>query len=820
VAVRRQLAGVFHRGGVVSARPRLTAVAATATLLATLSLASVFREGDWFWPVVFCIAAGAIGCALGRAVGLPRPLVPVLGLAAVVLLVTWINARDVAVFGLLPGRAALRELNDLASSGFSGIRKYATPAPTDNGLVLLAAAGAGAVAVVVDTLAVGYRSAALAGVPLLVLYAVPITVVRGGVPWLLFVAAALGWLALMLAEGRERLSGWGRALGRRSARENDPLTHTPPEPLGVVGRRIGAAAVGLALVLPALLPWAGSSIFRSATGAGGTGGAGGAGPVTRLNPVAELGGFLTERTETTELTYTSTDLNPDYLRVITLDRFDGTAWQPALQQASGDVRNAPVSDATVIAGVSVQTKISIRALNQDWLPVTYPGGSVDGLTGRWSYDGTTGDVFRTGGSNTHGQSYTVLSRHLEPTADQLAAAVDAPIDILDRFTRLPTGIPASVLFLTDTVVAGKTTAYAKALALQQYFLNPANHFRYTTDPPAATGNALVAFLANRAGFCQQYAGAFAVMARQAGLPTRIEIGFTPGSSPDNTGQRNVTNHNAHAWPEVYFNGVGWVRFEPTVSNATGAVQPAWAEGPGGGTGLTGPGAGGSARGAGNRLSQDLSKDQKPVASTPVAKTAPQTAAPTSFPWALLIAVLAVVVLLLPGVARVARRRGRLRPLAPGGAQDPVRARARVVLAWDELADTARDLHDPWPAARTPRRTVDWLAASGIGPAAADAARRLAWSVERVRYAPAGVDLGGRSDPAADARVVAAAMESAATPRQRWRARMVPVSVLAAVSERLADVLDWTDMLGARSRDLFRRPLGRRGARAATTHTVG
>jgi hypothetical protein len=141
-----------------------------------------------------------------------------------------------------------------------------------------------------------------------------------------------------------------------------------------------------------------------------------------------------------------------------------------------------------------------------------------------------------------------------------------------------------------------------------------------------------------------------------------------------------------------------------------------------------------------------------------------------------------------------------------------------VLAWDELADTARDLHDPWPPARTPRRTVDWLVASGIGPTASDAARRLAWSVERVRYAPDGVDLGAGSDPSVDARVVAAAMESAATPRQRWRARMVPVSVLAAVSERLADVLDWTDMLGARSRDLFRRPLGRRGARTAATRT--
>ena len=78
---------------------------------------------------------------------------------------------------------------------------------------MLSALGVGVVAVIVDTLAVGYRSAALAGAPLLILYAVPLTVVRGGVPIILFLFAAVGWLALMLAEGRERLAGWDAPWG-------------------------------------------------------------------------------------------------------------------------------------------------------------------------------------------------------------------------------------------------------------------------------------------------------------------------------------------------------------------------------------------------------------------------------------------------------------------------------------------------------------------------------------------------------------------------------------------------------------------------------
>ncbi|MFI5098994.1 MAG: transglutaminaseTgpA domain-containing protein [Actinomycetes bacterium] len=793
----------------MSARPRLTFVAALATLLAALSLSSTFDDGNWFWPVVAAIAAGALGCGLGRRIGLPRPVVPLLGLAAVIVTVTWLNARDVAVLGLIPGPGALRVLDDLVRSGLEGMRKYATPAPTDPGLVLIAAAGAGLVAVVVDTLAVTYRSAAMAGVPLLLLYAVPLTVVRGGVPVLLFVAAAIGWLGLMLAEGRERLAGWGRALGRRSTKDDDPLTHTPPEPLGVVGRRIGAAAVGLALILPALMPWAGSSLFKSSGGGSGANGSGSGGTVSALNPVDELGGFLTRKSEVTLMKFTTDDTDPDYFRVITLDSFDGSKWKPAQQRAAGDARELPSTQAPDIAGRAVLTTVSILGLNQDWLPVTYPGGSIEGLTGRWAYDSTTLDVFRAGGNTTRGQTYTVQSRHLEPTAAELRAAGAAPDDIQRAYTHLPDNIPAPVLNLTNLITRGKTTAYDKAVALQAFFIDPINKFKYSTTP-VFTGNPLVSFLKNREGFCQQFAGAFAVMARQAQLPTRIEIGFTPGSAPDRNGLRSVTNHNAHAWPEVYFAGIGWVRFEPTASAPAGVVQPAWAPGPNGvNPGQIDRNNNGST--PFDKRHEGLDRNSGgDVPNGPTQKTPTTTVEPATFPWALLLGGIAIVVMLLPAFARVLRRRRRLRP---GQAVDVVTARETVRLAWLELADTARDLQDPWPVARTPRRTADWITASGVGEQVSAAAYRLARAVERSRYARTGVDVLSGSDPAADARVVAEAMEAQAPRRERWRARFIQVSVLAGFSERFAVVLDWTDDLGARLRDLVRRPFARRGAAA-------
>ena len=155
---------------------------------------------------------------------------------------------------------------------------------------------------------------------------------------LLFVAAAIGWLALMLAEGRERLvwvgPGAGTALDQATTTRSPT---TPPEPLGVVGRRIGAAAVGLALILPALMPWAGSGLFKSSGGGSGANGSGSGGTVSALNPVDELGGFLTRKSEVTLMKFTTDDTDPDYFRVITLDSFDGSKWKPAQQRAAGDV---------------------------------------------------------------------------------------------------------------------------------------------------------------------------------------------------------------------------------------------------------------------------------------------------------------------------------------------------------------------------------------------------------------------------------------------------------------------------------------------------
>ena len=125
---------------------------------------------------------------------------------------------------------------------------------------------------------------------------------------------------------------------------------------------------------------------------------------------------------------------------------------------------------------------------------------------------------------------------------------------------MPADIPAEVIEQAFAVTAGATTPYDKALALQNWFRN-----EFTYDLNVQSGHsddAILSFLRIRRGYCEQFAGTFGVMARAIGLPSRVAVGFTKGELKRD-GLYHVYGRNAHAWPEVWFDGVGWVLFEPT-----------------------------------------------------------------------------------------------------------------------------------------------------------------------------------------------------------------------------------------------------------------
>lgn len=784
-----------RRGG--SLRLPVSATVATAT--STICLGPTFLRGTWFLPAVVAIVVVAATAELTRRYSTSRAAAPVAAALALTVYLVLRYARDEAYLGIVPTVASLDRLGTLAASGRDDIARYAAPIGVSPGIELLTVAGVGLVALAVDSIAVTWRRAALAGLPLLVLFLVPTAVVADGVHWLSFAIGAGGYLALLLAEARERVSRWGRPMTHISPRANwTPQVETAP--LGQVGRRVGATALGLALVVPAVVPDLTSAGFGFGSGAFGTGGDGD--NQVRVDPVLDLGESLRRPSNQVVIAYRG---RPTYLRMVGLD-LAGTTWAPRTLEVSREDSN--VEDGLVtppgLAGDVTRTdrryRIRVFNLKQSWLPLPYPAARVSDIEGTWLYDRDTFNVF---GENTStlDLSYRVRALAVTPTAEQLRAAPAAPPS-MRRYLRLPSNLPSVVRQQAVSVAGGLPTSYDQALALQDWLRS--DEFTYSTE--IAVGDrsdtdAIRDFLETKQGYCIHFATTMALMARQLGIPARVAVGFTAGT-PDGSGTWAVGLHDAHSWPELYFQGVGWVAFEPTPGVRTGAPPPWARSAPAGPDGSPSPTA--SPTSTNDAPGSPRVRERTDI---PGFLNPPNPgggggipAGPVRIPVVPLLVGLGLVVLFsVPGVLRVAVRRRRWR----GPATPAQEARA----AWADLQDTLLDFGHRWRASDSPRAGVARLVAERRLPAeAAEAAHRLAGATERARYAPSITDVG---DLRADVATVWRGLAAVSGRWTRWRAVLLPRStraVATAVGERTADVLDAVDTVFAGVGERFGRQL--------------
>lgn len=798
----------------MSTRLRLTLLSALAVILVSASLSAVFDDGSWVTPSLGALATVSLACSLARGWRLPRPVVPVVGLVALVTFLTTAFVPEPAVWRIWPGPAAWAALADLARDAQRDLDLYQAPVAPTPALVALTAGGIGLILIVVDAAAVTYRRASVGGLALLGLFAVPATLSPSGVgPWL-FLLAASGWLVLLVAESRDRIARWGRPMGYRAAEAPSERRYVQgsSDPVSTVGRRVGLASLGIAIVVPLALPGLDHPLI---TGPGpGRGSGAGHRTVAVINPIIDLRSNLVRGTDTEVIRYRSTDATPDYLRMVTLDDFTGQSWAPtalsnipSTQRVDNGMPAVPGRSAAVPAD-RVQTTIAVRDLAQRWLPLPYGAGYVD-INGTWLYDLASRNVFSTD-ATTQRTTYSVTSLRGKPTVEQLAAATTSgPGSGTDL--ELP-AMPAVVADTAKTVTAKGGTPYDKALRLQDWLRSSA--FTYSTDAPNASGTtAIEAFLRDRRGFCVHYASAMAVMARSLGIPARVDVGFTPGRHQSD-GTWSVTLRDAHSWPELWFDGVGWLRFEPTPSVRAQTVPP-YAQGtgvPGGNAAeqqaLTGAGAG-----AGELDPRLTRADRQLDGRDPDANRSPTssgfgggvgTVDPPGRPlWpfaALGTGVLAV--LAVPGVVRLGRRRLRR-----------ARATSAAEAGWDQLRDDMRDLGFAWSTSETPRQLAERLCEEAPllpGSEAATSLRTLVAVVERARYAPRD-GTGSAADVPALSGTVRRGMAARSARWRRVRALVVPTSTLDLVhgaGARVADMLDGIDRMTTR------RPKGRGGESAA------
>ena len=197
----------------MTGRTRIAVAAAIATSLSTLSLLPAYADFAWTVPAIGAVLAVFVVAEAARLIGLPAPVASVFSVAGLAAYLTGVFARGQAVFVVFPGHDARVHLRHLVHQGLQDISRLQAPVPSRQGLVLLTSAGVGLVALVVDAIACSARRPALAGLPLLALYAVPASTVRQGVGALPFLYGGIGYLVLLLTDSHERVNRWGRPLG-------------------------------------------------------------------------------------------------------------------------------------------------------------------------------------------------------------------------------------------------------------------------------------------------------------------------------------------------------------------------------------------------------------------------------------------------------------------------------------------------------------------------------------------------------------------------------------------------------------------------------
>jgi transglutaminase-like putative cysteine protease len=766
--------------------------AGTATLMAAAPMSTVF--GTWNWALYCAFAIAAVtGAAIAARALRARLWVQVLAmLGALTIMMTWLAHAPHAFLGTVPTRGTLRAFGELLSGATADIQRSGLPVPDSPGLLFMTALGIGLVAVAVDLFAVGLRRPALAGFPMLAIYAIPVFVHGDSVSPVPFVIGATGFLWLLVADNVDRV----RRFGRRFTGDGRGVDVWEPSPLAAAGRRLTVLGVAVAVVLPLVVPGMTNGILSQANGFGNGPGRGpGIRGTSTVNLFADLAGRL-QQDKTSEMVKVSTNNpNPYYLRFAVADQLTASGFRNSAP-ASGQAVTAhgipdPVLRTSGVAQKQYHARVTVTNLDLQFLPVYQRLSATQKLDGSWLFD-NVGDQVYSARSNTKGKTYEFdyLATEYSPAALNTAGPIE-PTSSIRQYAQVPQQQPQVVIDRVTDLVKGKATEYERVRAILKYF-SAENGFTYALyTKPGSSASELENFLNNKQGYCQQYAVAMAWMVRTAGYPARVAFGFNNGGTRQGEAM-SLTQKNLHAWTEVYFPGFGWVPFDPTPKQ-TGSAKTDWAPDADAKTPSTGSDPGGSATGPDVSSSNDTGlAPHDPRDRDSGTGTVADTRKPApAWPWYLLGGVVALLVLAaLPALRRSALRRRRgsaQRPVTTVDADASVPAGQMAVVvspavavrkahaAWDELLDILIDYRVPITDAYTPRvvarRVSRELSLSG---AQADALTLLGQAEEQARYARTPTVPGNLGTAL---RAVRRAVALTATRRVRLRAMLFPPSVV-------------------------------------------
>ncbi|MFC8502359.1 transglutaminaseTgpA domain-containing protein [Pedococcus sp. NPDC057267] len=774
-------------------------LAGLASAVVAWPLTTLFTPSTWIRPTLGMVVVVVVAGILARSLTSSWVAVVLTQLVGVVVAAGWIYGRGHLWHGL-PTPDMVLTFNRLLVDARETIQNYAAPAPTNRGITLAIGLAIGAAAILVDHLAVMRRSPALAGLPLLTTFLISASNSGDALNPMYFVAAGGVWLVLLGRQGIASLRRWSTtvplsASGRRHDDDRDGSFG-----YAAAGRSLAVAGLAVAVLLPVAIPhlptrYLIDGLGRSQQATGFSDGQVG------LRSTLDLTRSLQNPSKAPVFTYTTNARLLSPLRIGVLETYRDDTWRPD----TPDVQYARRSqvDLPQDLGPSVPRetyRVTVDDSRIEAPQIAAPTPVVSGDLGRipWGLDANTSVVSVERAARSY--SFTYLA--LNPTPESLAQPVQrldgglVPPDLQVD----PAAKPAIEAAVREVVPKGATRIEA-ARAIQKY-LRTDGGFRYSLQVPDTVRNqfgqlerpdAITLFLRAKVGYCVQFATAMVMMAREAGIPARMAIGYLPGAA--SRGSYVVTGAEAHAWPELFFEGIGWLRFEPTPSGTQSTVAPPYS------LQSTTPDTA-APTGASTATSVPTVTSTRPDGrNDPGANDPTRTTSTTSgiagwfggrgatiALWVLLGVLAGVLGSLAVPLAARARRRRQLRHAADEA--------ARVEVEWRSMVERIGDLGVIPPRGSTPRQVGAFYQREAyLEGEQSTALRRVVDGVERARYARPG------STALTDIRDESAAVVKAVSGVRRRRDR------LRAVWWPTEGVVEWRER-GDALAGFVRRPWDR------------
>ena len=522
------------------------------TLAACLGLSRLFDDASFLPPVVLVAVTAHLLAAAGRRQRLSA------GMLAGAVLVAGTLGTSLLLYGFatwwgLPGPDVVRIVGRDLHDAWEVFVDLAPPVPPRRGFVLLVVALLWPLAVLADRAAFVQRSPALALVPAGSLFVATSLFEASRHRLVTTMAVAMAALAFV-AVHRIDLSGGASSPGGGRWLPHD---HTRGAwALSRAGTTLAAGVIVVTAVLGPSIPGLdGAALVDWRTSGGGDGSR------VTVSPLVDI------RTRLVDLSaqevFTVRSPVRAYWRLTALDTFNGTIWASdgSYEEADGELPGDPTVTGPT---TEVAQRFTITGLGALWIPAALEARNVNASDEiRWDAASAT-LVVDSDRTTSDELAYDVTSAVPAPSADALRAATEPPpAEIAEQYLDLPRDFSESARTTATSAAGGAASPYDAALALQDFFRA---NFRYSTDvSPGHAAADIDDFLDpenGRVGYCEQFAGTYAALARAVGLPARVAVGFTPGDL-DDEGVFHVRGEHAHAWPEVHFTGIGWVPFEPT-----------------------------------------------------------------------------------------------------------------------------------------------------------------------------------------------------------------------------------------------------------------